>query len=273
MNATESATLLEPGQLSASLDQDGLVIVDVSSHQSYARWRIPGALHIDYPQLVSVRPPVGGLLPDTKQFVLAMQRLGIDYQQRVVAYDDEANGRASRLLWTLRAYGHRNNALLNGGLHSWMQESRPCDPYIAQARPSSTQLQYSGDGVADRSYIIQNLGNQDVVIIDARSPAEYSGSDLRAARGGHIPAAINLEWTMFIDQQRSMRLKQRASLMELLTQHGATPDKEIICYCQTHHRSALTCQALHSLGYTRVKGYPGSWSEWGNRSDTPIEAP
>jgi thiosulfate/3-mercaptopyruvate sulfurtransferase len=94
---------------------------------------------------------------------------------------------------------------------------------------------------------------------------------VRAARGGHIPGAVNLNWTLAMDEQRQLRCKADATLRALLETIGVTPDKEVILYCQTHHRSAHTYLVLKHLGYPRVRGYAGAWSEWGNDPTLPVE--
>ena len=96
--------------------------------------------------------------------------------------------------------------------------------------------------------------------------------DQRAARGGHIPGAVNLNWMDTMDPQRQLRLQPAPVLRQLLDLRGVTTDKEVIVYCQTHHRSAHTYWVLRYLGYPRVRGYPGAWSEWGNDPSVPVEA-
>ncbi len=113
-----------------------------------------------------------------------------------------------------------------------------------------------------------NLG---VVILDTRSPAEFSGIDRRAARGGHIPGAVNMDWSVALDRERNLRLKPAVELRGILDNLGITPDKEVITHCQTHHRSSHTYLMLKALGYPRTRGYPGSWSEWGNDLELPTE--
>jgi thiosulfate/3-mercaptopyruvate sulfurtransferase len=125
--------------------------------------------------------------------------------------------------------------------------------------------------LADLAYIRAHLEDPAVILVDTRSPLEYTGQKRLAERGGHIPGAVNFDWVNAMDMQNNLRLKPADALRQQLTGLGITPDKEVIVYCQTHHRSAHTYVVLKSLGYSRIKGYPGSWSEWGNLRDTPVE--
>jgi len=122
-----------------------------------------------------------------------------------------------------------------------------------------------------RAAVLENIGNKQVQLLDARSLDEYSGEKKFAARGGHIPGAIHYDWMEIMDSSRNGRLKNSKELAATLAHHGFSADKHITCYCHTHHRSALSFIMLKSLGYTDISGYPGSWSDWGNADDTPIE--
>ncbi len=124
-------------------------------------------------------------------------------------------------------------------------------------------------GITDAEYILAHLHDPGVRIVDVRGANEYSGITQSTQRNGHIPGAVNLEWTFARDA--SLRLKPLVELKQILRSRGITPDKEVIVHCQTHHRSAHTYIVLKALGYPSIKGYPGSWSEWGNRVDTPVE--
>ncbi|MNE76898.1 Thiosulfate sulfurtransferase [compost metagenome] len=116
---------------------------------------------------------------------------------------------------------------------------------------------------------MSRLGASDLAIWDARTPAEYRGEKVLAARGGHIPGAVNFEWTAGMDHERALRI--RRDMPQILEKLGITPDKEVITHCHTHHRSGFTYLVARALGYPNLKGYAGSWSEWGNHPDTPVE--
>src|SRR5690606_35212280 len=137
-------------------------------------------------------------------------------------------------------------------------------PFDARAN-----LELASAPSATRDYIESRLSADDLVIRYARSPQAYRGQEALAARAGHIPGAINHEWTAAKHPTRAMRIRE--DIAEQLLALGISPDKEIITHCQTHHRSGFTYLLAKALGYPCVKGYPGSWGEWGNLPDTPIQ--
>ena len=271
MTTDKLPLLLEPDELEANLGRDDLLVVDLSKPDTYARFNVPGAVHLDYGRIIAAQKPVMGLVPDDATLAAVFSAIGIDAHTHVVAYDDEGGGRAARLLWTLEIAGHKNFSLLNGGLHAWANEGHPLDSAPVTPVARVFEVHRDPSPVADSAYIQARLGSDDCVLLDARSPDEYKGIKKFADRAGHIPGAVNFEWTEAMDQGRNLRLKPAAELKKLLAERGITPDKEVIAYCQTHHRSAHTCLALQCLGFARVKGYAGSWSDWGNNPELPLE--
>ena len=264
--------LLEPTALSAAMASGNALLIDVTTALSYSKQHIPGAVFFDYRHLVSGIEPSPGTLPEAASILRQLAQAGISRETAVIAYDDEANGKASRLLWTLDILGFDKLHLINGGLHAWVQSNLALEQAVNMPAPvQSAPLEYDNDKIADKSFILENLENPDVVIWDARSAEEYSGQKPRANRNGHIPGAVNLDWLNTIDRQNGLRYKPKQHLVELLTSKGITADKTIVPHCQTHHRSAHSSILLKYLGYQHVKAYPGSWSEWGNSTDTPIE--
>jgi len=263
--------ILEPEIIESLNTQDNILIVDLSSPSTYVQYHIPGAVFLNYEWIIHAEPPRMGLLPEKTQLENVFSAIGISSDTHVIAYDDEGGGRACRFLWTLDCAGHKQFSLLNGGLHSWTNEGHEVSSKVQWPIPATFSYQHNEEPLADRQYILDHLNHSEVVIFDARSAHEYSGTKAFAQRAGHIPGAINIEWTEAMDKSRHMRLKPDAELRDMLAAKGILPNKEIITHCQTHHRSAHTYIMLKHLGFEKIKGYPGSWSDWGNDTTTPIE--
>jgi len=263
--------IAEPEQLEAVLNNGNLVVVHITKPERYAEFHVPGAVYLQGAQFVRVEKPVMGLLPRPEDLRQVLENTGISPDTHVVACDDEGGGWASRLLWTLDCIGHQHFSLLNGGLVAWVNEGFPISREPAHPGAGRCPVQYRDEPVANAEYILSRLGDADFVPLDSRTPQEFSGEKKLAARGGHIPGAQLLNWVNTMDQNRNLRFKPQDELLAMLEARGVTPDKEVLCYCQSHHRSSHAYIMLRSLGYPRVKGYPGAWSDWGNRPDTPVE--
>jgi len=276
INTPALPLVIEPDELNSILNNENLVIADLSPHKQYLQAHIPNAVFIDYGHIVGMNQPYTGLLPNPDQFAHILNSLGISEKTQLVAYDEEGGGKAARLIWTLHAMGHNKASLLNGGLIAWYREKFPLNNDTVTSEPNPGNQQYKVDFtqqsvVADTEYIKSNLDNDKTGLLDARSINEYTGAAKYAQKTGHIPGAKHFEWSRGMDEAANYRLLSKEKLQPMLDELGLTQDKEIIVYCQSHHRSALSYLMLKYLGYEKVRGYPGSWSEWGNRSDTPVE--
>lgn len=273
MTAPRLPLLIEPSDLEQHLGEDELLIVGLCPGDVYAQAHLPGAVHLDYGRIVRHEPPIMGLLPEAEQLSTLFSKLGLSNSTHVVAYDNEGGGMASRLLWTLDAIGHSSYSLLNGGLIAWAGEGYPLQAGPVIPLPSEYHAALNEAVIAGQTEILARLDDPSLCLLDARSPAEFRGLDIRAEHGGHIPGAHNLEWTRTFDPGNHCRLRPDSELLSMLETCAATPDKDVITYCHSHHRSALLYIVLKHLGYPSVKGYPGSWSDWGNAADTPVECP
>ncbi|MFW5970133.1 MAG: sulfurtransferase [Halofilum sp. (in: g-proteobacteria)] len=264
--------LLDPAALVGRLDDPSIRVIDLSPGEVFGEHHVPGAVHLPYGELVTSRPPVGGLLPDDASLLRVLRAAGIGPGVQVVAMDAEGGGAAGRLMWTLDALGHEHTALLDGGLRAWVHEGYPLETG-AGANPAGGTFEPTGErtNIRDAEAIMARLGDDDFICLDARSAGEYDGSTVRAARGGHIPGAAHYEWTRAMDSGRNLRLRPLDEVRAELEALGVTADREVVAYCHTHHRSAFSYALLRILGYPRPAGYPGSWSDWGNRHDTPVE--
>lgn len=264
--------LIEPDEIESHLDDPDVVIVDLCKARQYAQAHIPGAHFVNYADIVHIEKPVMGLLPSAENFSKLVSSLGITANTHVVTYDDEGGGCAARFLWTLHVFGHNKTSLLNGGLHSWANEGHTLNNETPAApTPSNYALENTGKYTTSREYIAQNLDNENIVLLDARSLPEYTGAKKFAEKAGHIPGSIHSEWTDTMDRNNNMRLLPVEDIQRKLDEMEINKDKEVICYCQSHHRSAFSYYVLRILGYENVKGYPGSWSDWGNHPDMPVE--
>ena len=275
-NTSPLPLVIEPEALQPILGDENILIVDLSNHKQYSQAHIPGAVFIDYGHIVGMNQPYTGLLPEAERFAHILNLLGISANTQIVAYDEEGGGKAARLIWTLHAMGHHKAGMLNGGLIAWYREKFPLSNEHVTSEPNPSDQQYKVDFtlqpvVADTEYIKDNLENNTVGLLDARSIDEFTGTAKYAQKTGRIPGAKHFEWTRGMDVEANYRLLPKEKLQPMLDELGLTRDKEIIVYCQSHHRSALSYLMLKYLGYEKVRGYPGSWSEWGNRSDTPVE--
>ncbi|MEK1942799.1 MAG: rhodanese-like domain-containing protein [Pseudomonas sp.] len=262
--------VIEPADLAPRLNDPQLIVVDLTSAARYAEGHIPGARFVDPKRTQLGQPPAPGLLPTPEHLQALFAELGHNPDAVYVVYDDEGGGWAGRFIWLLDVIGHSRYHYLDGGLLAWQAESRELSTAVP---PATTQaavtVQIHDAPTATREYLQSRLGSADLAIWDARAPSEYRGEKVVAARGGHIPGAVNFEWTAGMDQARALRIRQ--DMPAILESLGISKDKEIITHCQTHHRSGFTYLVAKALGYPRVKAYAGSWGEWGNLADTPIE--
>lgn len=271
MSAPKVPVFIQAEELAALLGSPNLVIADLSADTYYDAEHIPGAVNIDAARLSASRPPVMGLLPPEQDIAALLSEAGISPDSYVVAYDAETGLKAARFLWTLDLIGHARFSMLDGGLRAWVQAGQETTTEVPEVVPSQYPAHYQDEQRADKAWIMQRLDDPGVVVLDARTPPEFRGADRRAARGGHIPGAINIDWSLALRGGGDLRLRPANELRALYTQSGISPEGEVVVHCHTHQRSSHTYLVLKSLGYRHVRGYPGSWSDWGNDPNTPIE--
>lgn len=272
MSTSELPLILEAEQLLPLLDNKELLIIDLSDADTYRAYHLPGAIHLDYDDLCCELPRAPGELNPDAPLSQLFNQLGLTHKHHVVAYDNVDNSRACRLLWTLDLIGHNQYSLLDGGLAAWLDERHPVTDEVNDNKPSDSRYTFLEDApTTDLFYLLTHLNDSKLQLVDARSEAEYKGEELRGTRGGHIPGAINLDYREFLSPEHSQRLKAAKEIHALAKAAGLKPKQETICYCHSHRRSALVYIALKSIGFSQLKAYPGSFSEWGNNLDTPIE--
>ncbi|MCL6415625.1 sulfurtransferase [Aestuariirhabdus sp. Z084] len=261
--------ILEPEELQPLLGHSELLILDLCRGDLYSRAHVPGAIHIEPSRLMRREEPAMGKCPTPEQLLQLFRDIGYTGQEHIVVYDDEGGGWAGRMIWTLDLIQHPHYSYLNGGMLAWLDSGLATEQAANQPSSSTVELEFDFSPLVSREALQAQLGNDDLVIWDARSEAEYRGEKVMALRGGHIPGAINYEWTRAMDRNRQLRI--RDDLLPELEALGIARNKRIVTHCQSHHRSGFTYLLGKALGYESIQAYDGSWSEWGNLPDTPID--
>ena len=260
--------LISPTELAARQSED-LLVVQVTSKAAYDLAHVPGAVNVEPAELVSGVPPATGRLPDGARLTALFRRIGYTHDAEVITLDDEGGGWAGRFAWTLDVIGNNNWRYLDGGLHAWYAAALPLSREPSTRPRTDIAIDIDTGPIAEAEDILSELDDPGFLVWDCRSADEFAGRRVTAARAGHIPGAVNLDWLELMDRDRHLRLIADAET--LLAERGITPNRDIVTHCQTHHRSGLTYMTARLLGFPRVRAYHGSWSEWGNRLDTPVE--
>lgn len=257
--------------LKARLDDPRIVLMDMRQPEAFSNGHIPGSRSFDIfgISLIDTSPaPLRAFLWLIEHLV---QAKGVNEDSIVVVYDDISGNRSARLFWFLELFGHPTVHMLNGGHQAWVSSGLPLTQSATIPSAGNFKAKLRPELLATADDVLGALGDAGSVIIDTRSDGEHTGKVVRAARGGSIPGAVHLEWTHNLDAAGFFKSAEELSAM--YEARGITSDKAIIPHCHGGYRSAHTYLALRLLGYPDVRNYLGSWGEWGNRLDLPIEHP
>jgi thiosulfate/3-mercaptopyruvate sulfurtransferase len=265
--------LVETDELARLLGAPGVRIVDLRGdaglgEAAYRVGHVPGAVYLSGRDLDDPRANADGFPIRPEKAAALFGGLGIDHDTTVIAYDDAGSQLAARLFFVLEYYGHTRTRVLNGGLRKWRREGRPLDREVPAVEAKRFEPRARREVLATAAEVKAGLGKQEVCLIDARSPDEYAGTDVRARRGGHIPGAANVEWTGTLNPDQTF--KSADALRAIFEAAGVRPDRQVVVYCQSGSRSAHDYFALRLLGYAKIKNYDGSWNEWGNDPESPV---
>ena len=208
------------------------------------------------------------MLQGPNEFALAMGRLGIGDRTMVVGYDAEGGHHAARLWLALRRYGHDRMAVMEGGIQRWIAEGRPLEKGEVVVTPASFTPRPREGVIATKEEVLAAVRSGDPWLLDVRRDSEFTGEEKRAARGGHIPGAVNVLWKDALGADWSV--KDASELEDMYANAGFGPETSTITYCQAGVRAAFTHLVLTALGHDEVRTYDGSWEEWGNDASVPI---
>ncbi|HET7568053.1 MAG TPA: sulfurtransferase [Gaiellaceae bacterium] len=264
--------------LAEHLGDPAVVVAEVDENPDlYEEGHIPGAVKLHWRD--DLQDPVERDLVEKDAFEELLGSRGIGNDTTVVLYGDKNNWFAAYAYWYLKIYGHADVRILDGGRQKWLDEGRDMTTDEPSPEPKSYSAQERDETIrARRDQVLQWIRENGRALVDVRSPQEYAGELLAppgyeqegASRGGHIPTAQSIPWAQAVRDDGTF--KAADELRELYGGKGVTPDKEVTAYCRIGERSAHTWFVLHELlGYETVRNYDGSWTEWGNLVDVPIE--
>lgn len=261
----------------AHLDDPSVRFVEVDvDTTAYDQSHIPGAVGWNWTSQLSdgVRRDIAG----RDEFSALLSASGIGPDTSIVLYGDNNNWFAAWAYWQLKLYGHDRVKLLDGGRRYWLDQNLPLTTEVPSYAPTGYRLPDADFAFrAFRDDILPRLGDPELVLVDVRSPAEFSGEVIAppgmtetAQRGGHIPGAASIPWAQAVREDG--RFKNADELTALYAAKGVTPDRDVIAYCRIGERSSHSWFVLHELlGFRRVRNYDGSWTEWGSMVGVPIE--
>jgi len=275
-NGYAKPVLVTTDWLAEHLGDEGVVVGEVDENPDlYDEGHIPGAIKLHWRE--DLQDPVERDLVEKEAFEQLMGSRGISNETTIVLYGDKNNWFAAYAYWYLKIYGHEDVRILDGGRQKWIDESRELATDEPQVSPASYSAGERDETIrARRDSVRETIGRD--ALVDVRSPQEYSGELIAAPgyeqegaqRAGHIPTAQSIPWAQAVKDDGTF--KSADELRELYGAKGITPDRSVTAYCRIGERSAHTWFVLRELlGYEDVRNYDGSWTEWGNLIDVPIE--
>lgn len=222
-------------------------------------------MNIDLFQLHWFDTSKRGINDFNRQSRVLLSNIGIMKNSRVVFYDNVSGISAARGVWLVLYFSHETVSMLDGGFEKWRRDGHPIEVKSNPLRYSKFKGKVNKNILATVREIRRSLKDKNMIILDARSKEEYVGSDVRAARRGHIPSAVNIDWENNIENDT---FKRKNKLLKIYSK--IPKEATVVSYCQGGYRAANSFVALKILGYKKVKMYLGSWGEWGNKFDLPV---
>jgi len=251
-------------ELEKIYQDDSVLVLDARSYKDYSAGHILGSVNLDLFSFHWADTSQKGIQSFAEHMRKILSYSGIDENKKIIFYDNTSGMLAARGVWMCLYFSHPNVKMLDGGLSKWTRENLPIVTESTIYKPSHLSTPIDPSIIIGFEELNEKIGQ--VTIIDARSPDEFDGTLPRAARGGHIPTAKNIDWNNNLDD--SGKLKSDEELESLYSLDKESP---IVTYCQGAYRAANSYLALKKLGFKNVKVYLGSWGEWGNNLRLPIE--
>lgn len=256
--------IISTSKLNSILNDQRTLVIDTRSFKEYSEGHIPGAVNLDLYAFHWIDTSKEGIENFNKQTQMLLSFAGVDKKKKVIFYDEVSGMVAARGVWMSLYFSHPDVSMLDGGFKKWQKENLEIQKTPNSFKPTNFTGIINTSIISGFENIRDNLNS--LKIIDARSPGEYDGTVLRAAQGGHVPNSINIDWALNIKEDGTF--KDDSELSEL---YDIPKDSKIVTYCQGAYRAANSFLVLKKLGFENVQVYLGSWGEWGNKLDLPVE--
>ncbi len=282
MKYAHPESLVSTAWLADNIDRADVRVVDAtftlpgmspSAHELYAKRHIPSAVFFDIDDISDHANPLPHMLPSDAVFAARMSAMGLGDGRKIVIYDSAGFNSAPRAWWMVKAYGHDDVAILDGGLPKWLAEGRSATALIPKPKPVTFTAKLDRSRVRDKAQIVANLEGKTEQVIDARSAARFAGTVQEprpGLRAGHIPGSVNIPIDQLADPQTKTVLPADR-LAKRFGEAGIAPGgKPIVASCGSGVTACAIAFGLHMLGWGRAAVYDGSWSEWGLPGDTPV---
>jgi thiosulfate/3-mercaptopyruvate sulfurtransferase len=275
-------TLVSTEWLAQHLAAPDLRVVDATwylpsqgrnARAEYAARHIPGAVFFDIDEIADTASDLPHMLPSPEKFAARVRKLGLGDGNRIVVYDQHGLMSAARVWWMFRVFGHKDAAVLDGGLPKWVAEGRPTEDRVPQPRDRHFTARYNNLMVRDISQMKRNLETGTEQVVDARAAGRFNGTEPEVwpgRRSGHIPGSLNVPYTDLLDPANKTALPADA-IAARFRKAGVDLSKPIVTSCGSGVTAAVLAFALHLVGHEDVALYDGSWAEWGRPGDTPVE--
>jgi len=248
---------------------------DMNGQEQYNQQHIPGAVYFDINDIADASNPLPHMLPSAEKFSSKVRKLGLGDGNKIVVYD--ANGgylAAARVWWMFRVFGHRDVAVLDGGLQKWLAEERPIDDMPPAPRDRHFTARVNHSLVRNVDQIISNIESRREQVIDARSAGRFKGVDPEprpSKKVGHIPGSLSLPFNQLMDPKNHFTYRSADQIRAAVAGAGIDMAKPISASCGSGVTACVLALGLYLIGHKNAAVYDGSWSEWGDHPDTPVE--
>ena len=268
--------------LAARLDAPDIRVVDASFkmpgvtptvREDYQREHIPGAVFFDIDEISDTSSSLPHMLPGADKIASRLRKLGLGDGNRIVLYDANGVAGAARVWWSLRAFGHQDVSVLDGGLRKWKEEGRPVDDMPPMPRERHFTARLNTMMVRNKDQVLANIASKREQVLDARAPGRFTGEAAEPRPGlrqGHIPGSLNLDHLRLVDPATGL-FRRPEELVPLFAEAGIDPKRPVVTSCGSGITACVLALGLHLTGYKDVAVYDGSWAEWGLPDGPPIE--